>query len=190
VTLSVLITDQVTKLLVRGIRLPSWGIQLGGVQLHSSKNILGDFLTLTYVQNPGMAFGFEFGWRSIFAILSTVGSVAVFIYLFVARKANRLMRIALALVLGGSLGNWVDRVFYGTLFDGTSLFQGRVVDFIGVNLHPFPFIFNVADASLTIGIVLLCFSYWTIGKEADFMNDVGGTSISTTERENADNSKS
>lgn len=173
-TLSVLITDQVTKLLVRGIKLPFLGIQIGGIPPQSSKNILGHFLTLTFMQNPGMSFGFEFGWRSIFAILSTVGSVAIFIYLYAARKTNWLMRFALALVLGGALGNWIDRVFYGILFEGAPLFQGRVVDFIGVNIRPLPFIFNVADASLTVGIILLFFSYWKIGEEAELRIDASG----------------
>ena len=96
------------------------------------------------------------------------------------------MRFALALVLGGALGNWIDRVFYGVIFDGAPFFQGRVVDFIGVNIRPLPFIFNVADASLTAGIILLFFSYWKIGGETESGVDKGGNlpEGSTEEREN------
>ncbi len=167
VTSFVLAADQITKLLARGIRLGVPGIEIGGISPYTSKNIIGDFLTLTYVQNPGMAFGFEFGWRSIFAIFSTIGSILIFLYLYFVRDSNRITRFSLALILGGALGNWIDRVFYGLLFDGTSLFQGRVVDFIGLNIPPVPFVFNLADASLTFGIVLLLISYWNDGKQKE-----------------------
>ncbi|HQT91970.1 MAG TPA: signal peptidase II, partial [Candidatus Kryptobacter bacterium] len=68
VTLSVVVADQVTKLLIRGLHIPGLGINIIGMPLYSSKSIIGNFLRFTYIENPGMAFGIDFGWKSFFAI--------------------------------------------------------------------------------------------------------------------------
>ncbi|MCL4511393.1 MAG: signal peptidase II [Bacteroidetes bacterium] len=164
VTLSVVIADQVTKLLVRGVQIPFLGINITGMPLYSSKEVMGNFLRFTYIQNPGMAFGIDFGWKSFFAIFSIIASIAIFIYLYKVRQESRVVRFSLALILGGAIGNLIDRVFYGPLFDGTSFFHGRVVDFIdfdffnihilGYNFSRFP-VFNIADASVTVGVIML-----------------------------------
>ena len=163
-SLSVVIADQVTKLLVRGISIPFLGINIIGMPLYSSKSIIGDFLRFTYIENPGMAFGIDFGWKSFFAIFSIIASIAIFLYLYKVRQESRVVRFSLALILGGAIGNLIDRVFYGPLFDGTPLFHGRVIDFIdfdffnvnilGYNFSRFP-VFNIADASVTIGVIML-----------------------------------
>ncbi|MFZ1083285.1 MAG: signal peptidase II [Candidatus Kryptoniota bacterium] len=164
VTLSVVIADQVTKLFVRGCQIPFLGINIVGMPLYSSRSIIGNFLRFTYIENPGMAFGIDFGWKSFFAIFSIVASIAIFLYLYKVRQESRIIRFSLALILGGAIGNLIDRVFYGPLFDGMPLFHGRVVDFIdfdffnisfsGYNFSRFP-VFNLADASVTIGVVML-----------------------------------
>lgn len=164
VSLSVVIADQVTKLLVRGISIPFLGINVVGIPLYSSKSVIGDFLRLTYIENPGMAFGIDFGWKSFFAIFSIIASIAILLYLYKVRQESRVVRFSLALILGGAIGNLIDRVFYGPLFDGTMLFHGRVIDFIdfnffnvnilGYNFSRFP-VFNIADASVTVGVIML-----------------------------------
>ncbi len=164
VTFSVVIADQLTKLLIRGLQIPVLGIKIIGMPLYSSKQIIGNFLRFTYIENPGMAFGIDFGWKSFFAIFSIVASVAIFIYLYKVRNESKVVRFSLALILGGAIGNLIDRVFYGPLFDGTALFHGRVVDFIdfnffnfslfGYNFSRFP-VFNIADASVTVGVIML-----------------------------------
>lgn len=164
VTISVVIADQVTKLLVRGVQIPALGIDIHGMPLYSSEPVIGNFLRFTYIQNPGMAFGINFGWKPFFAIFSILASIAIFIYIYKVRNESKGVRFSLALILGGAIGNLIDRVFYGPLFDGTPLFHGRVVDFIdfkflpihlfGYNLSRFP-VFNIADASVTVGVILL-----------------------------------
>ncbi len=164
VTLFVVIADQVTKLLIRGVQIPVLGIDFHGMPLYSSVPVIGNFLRFTYIENPGMAFGIDFGWKSFFAIFSIIASMAIFIYLYKVRNESAPVRFSLALILGGAIGNLIDRVFYGPLFDGTPLFHGRVVDFIdfkffdihffGYNFSRFP-VFNIADASVTIGVVML-----------------------------------
>jgi len=174
-TLSVVVADQVTKLLVRGIQIPLIGLSLPGMPLYSSKTVIGNFLRLTYIENPGMAFGIDFGWKSFFAIFSILASIAILVYLYKVRQESRIVRFSLALILGGAIGNLIDRVFYGPLFDGTALFHGRVIDFIdfdffhismfGYSFSRFP-VFNTADASVTIGVVMLLIFHRRVSEEA------------------------
>jgi len=164
----VVLADQITKLMVKGISLPTLGIHLHGLPLGSSRPIMGDFLRLTYIENPGMAFGIDLGGKLFFSIFSILASVGILVYLYKARNENLTFRIALALILGGAVGNLIDRVFYGVLFSDGPLFYGRVVDFIdadffnmtlfGYQLTRWP-VFNIADASVTCGVLLMLFSH-------------------------------
>lgn len=156
-TLCVVIADQSTKLLVRGVQIPFLGVDIPGMPLYSSKKILGDLMRVTYVRNSGTAFGLGSGFTEFFAVFSLIASVAIFIYLYKIRKQGLGLRLSFALILGGAIGNMMDRVFSGLIFDGTALFHGRVVDFIDVNLFHLPFVFNIADAAVTIGVIMLIF---------------------------------
>lgn len=176
VTLSVVVADQATKLLVRGVHIPFLGISITGIPLYSSKSVIGNFLRLTYIENPGMAFGIDFGWKSFFAVFSIIASIAILLYLYKVRQESRVVRFSLALILGGAIGNLIDRVFYGPLFDGTGFFHGRVIDFIdfdffnvsifGYNFSRFP-VFNVADAAVTIGVVILLLFHRKTANESE-----------------------
>ncbi len=168
VSLFVILADQITKLLVKGVHIPGLGIAIDGLQLGSSRPILGDFLRLTYIENPGMAFGIDIGGKLFFSIFSILASIAILVYLYKARNENLAFRISLALILGGALGNLIDRVFYGVLFNEGPFFYGRVVDFLdadffninlfGYHLSRWP-VFNIADASVTCGVLLMLFSH-------------------------------
>lgn len=160
----ILLTDQVTKLLVKGIEIPFLGLSVQGMSYGASKPILGDFFRLTYIENPGMAFGIDIGGKLFFSIFSILASVAIILYLYRIRTESLGFRISLAMILGGAIGNLVDRVFYGVIFDEAPLFYGRVVDFFdvdffdinlwGYTLNRWP-VFNIADASVTIGVLTL-----------------------------------
>jgi signal peptidase II len=166
-SLFIVLSDQFTKLLIKGFSIPALGIQLPGVGLGTSRPILGNFLRLTYIENPGMAFGIDIGGKLFFSIFSILASAGIFWYLYKARNENILFRISLAMILGGAIGNLIDRVFYGVLFNDAPLFYGKVVDFIdadffninifGYHLTRWP-VFNIADASVTCGVVLMLFS--------------------------------
>jgi signal peptidase II len=151
----VVVLDQATKLFVKGFTLPFFHHE--GLQLGTSVPMLGDALRLTYIENPGMAFGIELGSQLYLAIFSLLASLGVLYYLHKVRDELLVIRVSLALILGGAIGNLIDRVFYGVIFDEAPLFYGKVVDFIDVNfLHLSRFgIFNVADAAVTTGVVLL-----------------------------------
>ncbi len=153
----IVIADQMTKMLVRGIRIPFMGINIAGMPLYSSREIFGNLLKLTYVKNAGTAFGLGPGFTEVFAVFSLLASAAIFAYLYMIRDQGLGIRLSFALILGGAIGNMLDRVFIGPIFDGAGLFSGRVIDFIDINFFHLPFVFNIADASVTIGVVMLVF---------------------------------
>ena len=105
-----------------------------------------DVLHFTYVKNTGMAFGMLKDHRWVFMVFSTIAIVALIVYLFRFRPESRWMQISMAMIIGGGIGNMIDRVFLG-----------YVVDFIDVTLINFA-VFNVADSFVCVGagIMILC----------------------------------
>ena len=166
----IILCDQITKLMVKGIHIPAVGISWPGMPYGSSRRVLGDFFRLTYIENPGMAFGIDVGGKLYFSIFSILASVAIVYYLYRTRNERVGFRIALSMILGGAVGNLIDRVFYGVLYDEAPLFYGKVVDFFdldffnitiwGYHLSRWP-VFNIADASVTLGVMLLLFTHRT-----------------------------
>ena len=171
-SLLIVVGDQTAKLFVKGASFPSLGISLTGVPYGSSRPLLGNFLRLTYIENPGMAFGIDIGGKLFFSLFSIVASIAIVAYLYHARRESLGFRISLAMILGGALGNLIDRVFYGVVFGDAPLFYGKVVDFLdmnffdlnifGIQLTRWP-VFNIADAAVTIGVLLLLFFHRSAG---------------------------
>ncbi len=175
-SLCIIVADQVSKMLVKGVSLPALGISCPGVPYGSSHAVLGDFLRLTYIENPGMAFGIDIGGKLFFSLFSIVASVAIVVYLYAARKESIGFRISLAMILGGAVGNLIDRVFYGLLYGDAPVFYGKVVDFIDVDFFDVNFlgyqltrwpVFNFADAAVTLGVVLLLVYHRAPGEARD-----------------------
>ena len=165
---AIVVADQVTKLLVRGGELPWLGLRWEGLPLGGSRSVLGDLVRLTYVENPGMAFGIDLGGKLFFSLFSLVACIGIAWYLHHARTERLAFRISLAMILGGAFGNLIDRTFYGIWFQDAALFYGRVVDFIDVDFFDISFfdyhlsrwpVFNIADASVTLGVILLLVVY-------------------------------
>ena len=170
VTLSIIFLDQFSKFFIRGIEIPFLNINFEGMYLGESLNVIGEFFKITYIENPGMAFGFDPGsdYKLLISLFSLAASVGLFFYLFIVRKKTLSLRIAIALILGGAIGNLVDRMFYGVIFDYAPLFYGKVVDFFDFDFFNFSLlgrsydrwpIFNIADASVTIGVLILILFY-------------------------------
>lgn len=167
-SLFIVLADQITKLFVKGISIPALGIHVEGYRYGSSMEILGDFVRLTYIENPGMAFGIDIGGKLFFSLFSVLASIGILVYLVKARSEPFGFRLALAMILGGAVGNLIDRVFYGVIFQEAPLFYGRVVDFIdvdffnvslfGYHLSRWP-VFNIADASVSVGVVVMLFTH-------------------------------
>ena len=114
--------------------------------LRSKISIIGDFLRFIYVRNPGSAMGLFPVGRYVLVGISVLASLFL-IYLYRTTNPGLKVRLgAMAAILGGAVGNLVDRIFY----------QGHVVDFIdvGIGTHRF-YTFNVADMGVTVGGTLL-----------------------------------
>ncbi len=122
--------------------------------LHSPQEVVGDVVRFTLAYNPGAAFGINVGdsSRVVFTLLTLVALVALAGMYRSTPPDQRVQVAALALVAGGALGNLVDRL------------RGAagVVDFIDVGVGGSRFwTFNIADAGITIGAILLAISLWT-----------------------------
>ncbi len=163
-SLLIIVLDQLTKLFVKGFSIPFAGIKYHGMYLGQSIPVIDNFLFITYIENPNMAFGIEVGGKLFLSIFSIVASVGIIVYLYFIRDKSLRVRLPLAIIVGGAIGNLIDRVFYGVWYGTAPLFYGNVVDFINfdlftinVNTWHFKFwpIFNVADMAVSVGVLLL-----------------------------------
>ena len=139
ISLVIVVLDQLTKLLV-----------VRSMRLGQNIPIVPGFFDLTFVLNPGAAFSLFATlpeWiRNPFFILISVGA-AVLIIAYRSRylRENRLASVSLALILGGAIGNLIDRLRYGV-----------VVDFLDAHIYQYHWpIFNVADSAISVGVTLL-----------------------------------
>ena len=129
ITLGVVAMDQISKLLILEF-------------LYQGKlELIPGILNFTYVENRGMAFGMLSDHRWVFMVLSTVGIIAMAAYLYFFVK-TKLGRVALSLVIGGGIGNMIDRVAYGFVVD--------FIDFCALG-ELWVWVFNVADAAVCVG---------------------------------------
>lgn len=164
----IVIVDQVSKFLIKGISIPFLGISIQGMRPGSSISLIDNFFRFTFIENPGMAFGLEIGSKPIRAIFTIIASILIIYFIYKNRKEIFYLRFALALILGGALGNLVDRIFYGVIFGTGGLLHGNVVDFFQINIpdikifgkvfYSWP-IFNVADIAVTAGFIMIMIGY-------------------------------
>lgn len=131
-----------------------------GMNLYQQVNIIGDYVRLTYIHNPGAAFGIGLGpySRFIFLALSMVALAALAGMYWVTPLKDKIRLVSIALICGGAVGNLLDRV---------RSTQG-VVDFmdVGVGQLRWP-VFNVADVAVTCGAIFLALSLWREEQKAD-----------------------
>lgn len=135
----VFLIDQLTKFIVTDL--------LGIRQLGDRMELLPIF-DLRFVPNVGVSLGLlpaESEWMR-WALVGVTGAIAVGVAIWMAREPNHRDRAALALVLGGALGNILDRMRFGYVVDFADLHFGEFRPFL---------VFNVADAAITIGVVIL-----------------------------------
>ena len=150
VAITVVILDQVTKAMIRPM-----------LALHESREVIPNFLDLTRVHNTGAAFGMlnaaEFPFKTL--VLSAVAAIAlggVAWYAATVPLTDRLVRIGIAGVLGGAIGNLIDRAK-----------DGYVLDFVDAYWGGWHFwAFNVADAAITVGVIFMILDILGLGKRA------------------------
>lgn len=136
--LSLLVVDQVSKALVRQY-----------MALHQSIPLIGeDFLRLTYVLNPGIAFGVRILGLRPLLVFGWLATIALAYYLYRLARRGDVLRWPVMLFLAGAMGNSIDRLLFGEVTDFVD------VDFPDIIMTRWP-VFNVADSCVTIGIALL-----------------------------------
>lgn len=138
-----LVLDQLTK----------WWV-LQTMTLGESVPVLGSFFHLTYIQNPGAVFGIRLGNPYLHLSLACVALLVVGGLLWRLSPEDRLAAIGLTLVLGGAIGNIIDRVRFGVVID--------FLDF-GIGTARW-WVFNLADTSVSVGTVLLIFAFGITSK--------------------------
>ena len=150
VALVVVILDQITKALIRPV-----------LSLHESMVVIPGFVDFTRVHNTGAAFGMmnaaEFPFKTL--VLSLVALVAlsgVAWYAATVPLGDRLARLGIAGVLGGAIGNLIDRAT-----------AGYVLDFVDAYWNGWHFwAFNVADAAITVGVIFMSLDMLGVGRRA------------------------
>ena len=145
---SIVVLDQLTKFLVKAT-----------IPLYSKKVIIPNLLDFTHVQNTGAAFGLlnaaEFPYKSAVMIgIATLALVAISLFARQLGNDEKLSRYGLALILGGAFGNLLDRAIAGYVVDFVDVYWG--------NAHFWAF--NVADAAISIGAVLVLMDMIGIGR--------------------------
>lgn len=173
ITLAVVSLDQFTKFLVKGLKIEWLGINWQGMPYGSSKPLLGEWVKITFIENPGMAFGLDVGPKMFLTIFTIGASFVILYYIFKHRNDAFLLRISLAFILAGAVGNLIDRTFYGKIYQYAPYFYGKVVDFVQVEFWDFTFlgktyttwpIFNIADVSVSAGFLIILFFHKKIFK--------------------------
>ncbi|MCA0988000.1 signal peptidase II [Guptibacillus algicola] len=145
IAIGIILFDQWTKWLV-----------VKNMEYGETIKLINDFLYLTSHRNRGAAFGILQG-QMIFFYIITVIVIAAVLYYMKQYKHSRFVSVTLALILGGAVGNFIDRIF-----------RGEVVDFVDTYIFSYDFpIFNVADASLVIGVILIFIGTIFEGKQAE-----------------------
>lgn len=133
--LSIVILDQLTKFIVRQ-----------NFQLGQSISIIKNIFHLTYIANSGSAFGLFKGYN-LFFMLFSIAVIGIAIYSTKRISGDeKALQLAVGLLLGGTIGNLMDRIFHGS-----------VIDFLDFRIWP---VFNVADSAVTISAIFLIILLW------------------------------
>jgi len=148
--LGILALDQLTKRLA-----------LGGLELHHPEAVLGNFLRFTLAWNQGAAFSMPWGGPLFLTVITTAAVVMVSIFIWKLGTHSTLFLAGLGAILGGALGNLLDRIMYG-----------KVIDFIDIGGSGWRWpTFNVADIAITVGGVILVILYRKEASAEDSMKE-------------------
>ena len=145
VVLAIIVVDQITKAYIDG-----------SMYLHESIPIIPGYFNLTYIRNPGAAFGImgtmSSGFRIIFFFLTSVLAMGLLITIFIRLDPGDWWgQLTIASIFGGAIGNFIDRLQYG-----------EVIDFLDVYINGYHWpAFNVADSAISVGVcsLLLLFAF-------------------------------
>lgn len=149
---AIAVLDQATKYwIVEIVKLPERRVPCAKNPVEICRQIpLSPIFDLTYVENRGASFGMLAGGTASRVFLTAISlGVSVFLIGWLGRLARPIAAAGVGLIVGGAVGNLVDRLRYG-----------HVVDFLDFSGLYFPWVFNVADAAINVGIALLVIDWW------------------------------
>ena len=157
----VVIIDQFSKLMIKYSDLTP-----------VPENILGNSLRFTHIENPGLAFGISVGSFSwLLFVITILITLYIMYYLLFGHNLLKGEALSLNFILGGAIGNLIDRgLALFNLFD----YKG-VIDFIDIGVGDFyrwPYIFNIADLSVTIGITIFILSSYLNSRQNDLEDEI------------------
>ena len=159
--------DQLSKFLIKYFLSSSGSI-----------NIIGSFLKFTYIENSGIAFGIDTSQYHIHITVLTIIAILLIIYYYINLTAeNFYEQIPLSFIIAGAIGNAIDRVLvlipcanYRGVVDFIDM--PNILYYIGIMSNPRWFIFNIADTSITIGIVLYFISQYKFVKSDESSRNI------------------
>jgi len=143
-------------ILMLGLDQASKYFIVNNFDLYESKEIINNFFNITYVRNYGAGFSIMQNQTYVFFVI-TIVALTIISYLLYKSKDNEILnRVSYILIIGGALGNFIDR-----------LHTTYVVDFLDFNLFGWAFpVFNIADCFITVGAFILIISTLIEGKHA------------------------
>ena len=138
-TLVVILLDMVSKYIVSRLLI-----------VNESVMIIKNFFNITYVRNTGAAFSIFSGNTFLVMIVSFIIIIGIILYISKNKPSNKIEKISYSLILGGAIGNFIDRIIYG-----------YVRDFIEIDIFGWDYpIFNLADVFVVVGVILLVIATW------------------------------
>lgn len=199
-TIGIIILDQVVKLMI-----------YNNMDLGMEIPVFGEWFKIHYTVNPGMAFGLELGSEfgklalTIFRLIAMVG-IGYYLFSLIKKDVPQGLSWCIALILAGAVGNVIDSTFYGVLLEGnvpenvpTAWFHGQVIDMFYVDIWEgrvadwIPFfggdylslwpIFNIADASIFIGVTFILVFQKHFFKEEFADDEMAQETVATSEVE-------
>lgn len=138
-TLVVILLDMVSKYIVSKLLI-----------VNESVMIIKNFFNITYVRNTGAAFSIFSGNTFLVMVISFMIIMGIILYISKNKSSNKIEKISYSLILGGAIGNFIDRIIYG-----------YVRDFIEIDIFGWDYpIFNLADVFVVVGVILLVIATW------------------------------
>ena len=155
VPIFIIFLDQLTKILVKKYFYEN-------NLLYQKINVLGEYIRIVFLENPGIAFGIDTSKYHVYITILTILAV-IFLakYLYHLIKSDSFEKLSMAFILGGAIGNLVDRLF--VLFPRFN--YNGVIDFIDIGFGQYRwYTFNLADFSITIGIIIFLYQFYILKK--------------------------
>ena len=138
-TLVVILLDMVSKYIISRLLI-----------VNESVMVIKNFFNITYVRNTGAAFSIFSGNTFLVMVISFMIIMGIILYISKNKPGNKIEKISYSLILGGAIGNFIDRIIYG-----------YVRDFIEIDIFGWDYpIFNLADVFVVVGVILLVIATW------------------------------